>query len=734
MTARRRNLVLGIAAIFTGTMFLAAPAPVIEAQSGIRGFSSAHADSERQLEQAFRRIPDAQHAEANLRHITAEPHMAGTEGSHRLADWLRLQYENFGFDAKIVSYSVWLPQPAEVKLEIVAPQRKSLATQEEPYEWDKSTYDSRAALGFNTYSPSGEVTAPIVYANYGTADDYRQLESLGASVAGKIVLVRYGNAYRGIKAKIAEEHKAAGLLIFSDPADDGYDAGDVYPRGPWRPMSGIQRGSILYTEIYPGDPLTPGVASTPDAKRISPSDARSLPRIPVMPINAQDATAILSHLTGAKVPRAWQGGLPVTYHAGPGETSVHLKIVMDYQQRKIYDVIARLPGTDDSQWLLMGNHHDAWVFGAVDPGSGTAVMLETARALGELAHSGWKPRRSIVMCEWDGEEPGLLGSTEWVEDNLKELQTKAIAYINTDVGVAGPNFSASASPSLQEIIRESSREVSDPNSGRSIYEVWKEHSEHAVVEANGTVREQSPRAESEVPLGTLGAGSDFCPFFDFAGIPSLDLGFTGDYGVYHSLYDDFFWMKRFGDPDFAYHTALAKILGTLALRLDQADVEPFDYSAYAVSIQHEAGALTTAAKRAGVTDSDLAPLTDAAAQLREAAQRLAPALRTFASSAPAPALERQLNLALAAVEQSFLSPQGLPGRPWYKHTLWAPGSYAGYAAAMMPSLTEAIDHKDPAQIRHEITPITAALIRATAKLNEIASLVSPPAQARLETR
>jgi N-acetylated-alpha-linked acidic dipeptidase len=703
-------------------VFLGAPAELVEAQSGIRGFSAQHADAERQLEQSLRKIPDGQHAEENLKRITSEPHMAGTEGSHRLAEWLRSQYEGFGFDAKIVSYSVWLPMPTEIKLELVAPQKKALATEEEPYEWDKSTYDSRAAIGFNTYSPSGDVTAQVVYANYGTADDYRQLESLGASVAGKIVLVRYGSSYRGIKAKLAEEHKAAGLLIYSDPADDGYDAGDVYPHGPWRPMSGIQRGSILYTEIYPGDPLTPGIASTTDAPRILPSDARSLPRIPVMPINAQDATAILGHLAGAKVPRAWQGGLPITYHAGPGESSVHLKIAMDYQQRKIYDVIARLPGADDSEWVVLGNHHDAWVFGAVDPGSGTAVMLETARALGELVRGGWKPRRSIVMCEWDGEEPGLIGSTEWVEDNVKELQAKAIAYINTDVGVAGSNFGASATPSLQEIVREVTREVSDPKTGRSVYDSWKEHNEHTVVEANGIPREQSGTVNNEVPLGTLGAGSDFCPFFDFAGIPSLDIGFSGDYGVYHSLYDDFFWMKRFGDPDFTYHAALAKILGTLVLRLDQADVEAFDYSAYAESIQHEAGALTVGAKRAGVTDADLAPLTEAAAQLREAAQNAAPALRALENSSATAMQERQVNLALASVEQAFLSVRGLPGRPWYKHTIWAPGSYAGYAAVMMPGLDEAIEHKDAALIRTEINEISAALTRATAKLRDISRL------------
>src|SRR4029077_19722749 len=355
-----------------------------------------------------------------------------------------------------------------------------------------------------------------------------------------------------------------------------------FPRGPWRPMSGIQRGSILYTQLYPGDPLTPGIAATPDAKRLAPADAVNVSHIPTLPINAQDAATILQNLSGPQVAKGWQGGLPFTYHLGPGDATAHIKLVMDYQQRPIYDVIAKLRGTDDKQGVVMGNHHDAWVFGAADPGSGTAVMLETARALGELARSGWKPRRTIVMCEWDGEEPGLIGSTEWVEANGAELQKKAVAYINTDVGVNGPNFGASATPSLRQIVRDATREAQDPRTAHSVHDAWREHSLTSKGEVAGTAR-QEPVADAsgEAPVSALGSGSDYSGLYDHAGIPSMDVGFSGDYGVYHSVYDDFYWMKHFGDPKFAYHAALARIIGTIALRLDEADVLPYDFTAYA---------------------------------------------------------------------------------------------------------------------------------------------------------
>lgn len=698
-----------------------------QAGQGIAGFAPSHVEAERQLEEKFRSIPDATHAESDLRRLTSEPHMAGTEASRRVAEWLRDQYRSFGFDAELVSYSVWLPQPREEKLELVKPTRKTLASQELPFDGDKSTYDQRTVRAFNAYSPSGDVTAPVIYVNYGTQDDFRELAALGVNVEGKILLARYGRGYRGVKAKLAEDHKAAGLILYSDPEQDGFAEGEVYPRGPWRPMSSIQRGSVVYTQLYPGDPLTPGIAATPEAKRISPADAVDLPRIPTMPINAQDASVILQSLGGKLVPHGWQGGLPFSYHIGSGNAKIHMKLVMDYAQRPIYDVIATLHGVSDDQEVVLGNHHDAWVYGAADPGSGTAATLEVARTLGELVRSGWKPRRTIVICHWDGEEPGLLGSTEWVEANRAELQAKAVVYINADVGVAGPDFSASATPSLKQLMRDVTREVKDPETGTSVYEAWRQQSAKARERErlSGVVRQLAQgETPGEAPVEDLGAGSDFCPFFDYAGIPSIDMGFGGDYGVYHSLYDDFYWMKHLGDPTFGYHVALAQILGTLALRLDEADVLPFDYMAYASKIEHTSTDVFVRASNASRTDEDsMEPVLDAAARLSASASRASQALRSISDAPLDPGQAAQINHALANVEQAFLAPEGLTSRPWFKHVIYAPGTYAGYAAEMLPGETEALDRGDSATLHREAQSLANALLRASSRLDEVTHLV-----------
>jgi N-acetylated-alpha-linked acidic dipeptidase len=730
---RRRGALLVVTALFAGSLLLhVAISGGAQESANIFGFAPARIVTERQLEEKLRAIPDPAHAESNLRHITSEPHVAGTEASHRLAEWLRDQYRSFGFDAEIVTYSAWLPQPREVTLELTKPESKKLASPEQPIDVDKDTLDKRILPGVNLYSPSGEVTAPVVYVNYGMLEDYHTLESSGVHVEGKIVLARYGKGYRGIKAKLAEEHKAAALIIFSDPKDDGNVVGETFPNGPWRPMSGIQRGSINYIQLYPGDPLTPGVAATPDAKRIAPAEAASLPRIPTMPINAQDASAILSNLGGEPVPPDWQGGLPFTYHFGPGAAEVHMKLVMDYQQRPIYDVIAKLRGTSDDEWVVLGNHHDAWVYGAADPGSGTATMLETARALGELARSGWKPRRTIVMCEWDGEEPGLIGSTEWVEANGAELQKKAVAYINTDVGVNGPNFGSSATPSLKELVRDATRDVEDPRTGRSVYDAWRDHAAAAKGEVAGTARQEPVgNSSGEVPVSALGSGSDYSAFYDHAGIPSIDVGFNGEYGVYHSVYDDFYWMKHFGDPQFAYHAALARIIGTMALRLDEADILPFDFPAYASEIER----MTVDRIRRAVREEDkqsLQPASDAAAKLSASAARASEALHAISGAPLDPAKSSQINHAIAEVEQGLLAPDGLVGRPWYKHVLYAPGSYTGYASVLEPGVTEAIDRNDSATLRREADSLAAALTRVSARLDDITRLAQQAAPPALE--
>jgi N-acetylated-alpha-linked acidic dipeptidase len=719
MTISRRYQ--AIVVLLGAAQLLAIPAAVT-AQDSLRGFAAARVAGERQLESRLQKIPDPEHARSNLEHLTSAPHMAGTEGSRRVAQWLLQQYRADGFEAEIVKYSVWLPMPVESKLELLSPEKQALATPEDPIEGDKDTSDSRAVMAMNGFSPSGDVTGQVVYVNYGMEEDYRQLDQRGVSVEGKIAIARYGQGYRGVKALLAQEHKALGLLIYSDPGDDGFAAGDVLPRGPWRPISGIQRGSITYIQRYPGDPLTPGVAATPDAKRLAPEQAQSLPRIPTMPINARDAAAILSKLGGGNVPRAWQGGLPFTYHLGPGEAVVHLKIEMNYQQRELDDVIARLPGTDDNQRLVMGNHHDAWVFGAADPSSGTATMLETARALGQLAKTGWKPRRTIVMCEWDGEEPGLIGSTEWVEQHEKELQQRAIAYVNVDVAVTGPDFGASAVPSLKQFVRDVTRDVTDPRTGRSVYEVWKERVAHEQQSSgSGTARnEAGATPEGEVALGSLGSGSDFTPFLQHAGIPSLDMGSGGPYGVYHSIYDDFFWMQHFGDPTFAYHAEMSSVLGTLALRLEESDVLPFDYQAYAEEIQRGAQDLDGRARKEMPGNVDMRPVLDAAAAMKEASTRAQKTLSAMAANPPDAARLEKLNRALVEVEQGLLTPDGLKGRPWYKHTIYAPGTYTGYAALVMPGISEALDRKDESTAHREIKAAAEAIRRAAARLDEIA--------------
>ena len=494
-------------------------------------------------------------------------------------------------------------------------------------------------------------------------------------------------------------------------------------------MSGIQRGSILYTQIYPGDPLTPGVNGGSAAKHVSPDASATLARIPTMPVNAKDAKIILENLGGKHVPRGWQGGLPLSYHLGPGEARVHMKIAMDYAARPIYDVIAKLRGSDDDQWVILGNHHDAWVYGAADPGSGTASMLEAARSLGELVRTGWKPRRSILMCEWDAEEPGLIGSTLWVEQNLAELQRKAVAYINTDVGVTGPNFSAAATPSLKEFVRDVTRDVEDPTSQHSVYESWRGHLVHAGEDASAAHRYSRAEIQGEAPLGALGAGSDFSPFFDYAGIPAVDVGFGGDYGVYHSLYDDFYWMKHFGDPTFAYHAALARILGTIALRLDEADVLPFDYSSYASEINRMQAEVASRATQQSGESASVKPISEAAEQFSLSASRAATAIRALGSQPVDPQKIGELNHALVSAEQGLLAEGGLVGRPWFKHTVYAPGSYAGYAAEVMPGVNESLDRRDAAALRVEADALSAALRRAASHLDTVARLAQEAAAA-----
>ena len=712
----RSFLLIAAVILCSSLIFLAAVVRGNPQGQGIRGFAPARALAEFTLEQNFEKVPDASHIEADLHRLTMEPHVAGMESSHRVAEWLRDQYRSFGFDAQIVTYSAYLPLPREVRLEMLAPVSITLATPEPSFDQDKTAAEDRIIPAANDYSTSGDVTAPVIYVNYGTAGDYHALDALGISVKGKLVLARYGRGYRGVKVKLAEDRGAAGLILYSDPADDGFASGDVFPDGPWRPLEGVQRGSVLFTQIRPGDPL---VADSPDGKRVAAVDAKSLPHIPAIPISAKDASAILAHLGRMRVPAGWQGGLPFTYHVGPGDVKLHLKVEMDNAQRPIYNVIAKLRGTSDDEWVILGNHHDAWVYGAADPGSGTSAMLEMARGLGALVRSGWAPRRTIVICQWDAEEPGLVGSTDWVEANRAELQAKALAYINTDVGVTGSSFSGSAVPSLKDIVRDAAREVPDPQSGESVYGAWRDRTGIASDSLLGTL--QGDPILRRPAVSGLGAGSDFSPFLDYAGIPSIDVSFTGDYGVYHSRYDDFYWMQHFGDPGFTYEVALARILGVLALRLDEADVIPYDYSTYASEIARAEDDLSSRAAALPGATAVLRSVDDASAAFSDAATHAQDALDQFAGD---PSKESALNRGLVEVEQALLAPQGLSGRPWFKHTIFAPGTDTGYSAEILPGLTEAIERRDLPTLQREGDSVSAALRRAAARLNEVAALAS----------
>src|SRR5437773_906639 len=553
----------------------------------LRGFFPEEAGREEEFEAQFRRAPTPERAREDLRVLAQEPHMAGTPADFRTAQYVLKQFRGAGLDAEIVTYNVLLAYPRQVKVDLVAPRHRRGPTPE-ALNRRRDSADLQDLLPYNAYSPSGDVTADVVYANYGMPEDYERLKSDGIDVAGKIVLVRYGRCFRGVKASVAEERGAAALLLYSDPADDGYRLGEVFPRGPWRPPTAVQRGSILSLSDSPGDPLTPGVAATKDAHRLPMAKAR-VPHIPTTPLSYEDAAPILENLEGPVAPSDWQGAMPLNYRFGPGPSKVHLKLSMDFHVRPIWDVMARIPGAKHpEEWVVVGNHRDAWSYGAADPASGTAPLLAVARGFGQLLAKGWRPKRTIILASWDAEEFGLIGSTEWAEEHAAELAGNAVAYINVDIGVSGPHFNAAAVPSLSRLLREVSTGVTDPGSGRPLVAVWSE-------ESGGTKKETSEGADAvphtqlvDLPNATvreLGSGSDYTPFLEHLGIASLNFGFEGSFGVYHSEFDNFNWMTSFGDPDFRYSVATSQILGTLAMRLADADVLPLDYEEYGNAIQ-----------------------------------------------------------------------------------------------------------------------------------------------------
>jgi N-acetylated-alpha-linked acidic dipeptidase len=687
-------------------------------------FGFRDATVENTAEARFLAVPDPKLAEEHLRTLTQAPHMAGTPEDRATADYVARKFREAGLDTEIVEYKVWFNYPSEISVDVTAPAGVTMhGPTREHVDGDPYQDDSRVVMPFNGMSPSGDAEAEVVYANYGTPEDFEKLEKLKISVRGKIVLVRYGQNFRGVKVFVAQEHGAAGVIIYSDPADDGWKRGDKYPEGPWRPDTGVQRGSVGYMFEFPGDPTTPGIASVPSlpaSQRISPEHSAQMPKIPVTPLSYHDAWPLLEHLSGPSSPRDWQGALPFTYHVGPGPVKVKMHLRQDYQFRTLWDVIGRVRGSElPNEWVVAGNHRDAWVFGAVDPNSGTAAMLEAAHGLGELLKSGWRPKRTLVLGSWDGEEEGLIGSTEWVEQHESEL-SNAAAYFNMDVAVSGPKFGASAVPSLKQFLRDVTKAVPNPKGG-ALYDAWLKGDQAAgtatqsPTEAIGDTR-RTPAAQTkgDAPVGDLGSGSDYTAFLQHTGVPSTDISSTGSYGVYHSAFDDFAWFKKFADPDFVYEQQMARVFGLEALRMADADVLPYDYEEYGKEI---AVYLDAAKKRAESKFSgnglDFAPVTAAAHRFEEAGAKI----MAKQKNPPQPRDLVRLNQTLRGAERALLVSEGLPQRPWFRHAIYAPGEYTGYTAVVIPGVNEALDKGDADRAKQQLAVLTAALDRAAKVLD-----------------
>jgi N-acetylated-alpha-linked acidic dipeptidase len=705
------------------------------------GFTAASARAEQELERRFLALPSADRAREYHRFLTSVPHVAGSDRNRALAEWMRDRWKEYGIDeVSIVEHEVLLPWPEEVSVEIAAQSWKARLV-EDPIPGDPDT--DTGVLHYHAYSRSGEIDAPIVYAASGNPANYDYLASRGIDVRGKIVLVRYSvpYSYRGFKALTAERRGAAGILIYSDPAEDGAGKGAVYPDGPWGNESHLQSGGIPYDFLVPGDPLTPGWASVPGARRIPQEEAISLPKIVSAPLSARDARVILETMKGEEAPREWQGGLGITYRTGPG-ASVRLRVKLDDRVRAIQTVIGRIRGADlPEEQVVLGNHRDAWIYGGVDPSSGTASMMDLARSLGALVRGGVRPNRSIVLASWDAEEFTLTSSTEWGEQNEQVLRDHAVAYLNVDSSTSGPTFTAAAVPSLNQFIAEAAAAITDPATGLPLPEAKR--------------REQS-REQGSLPNASggalvnnrLGSGSDYTVFLNFIGVPVVDMAFDGPYGVYHSQYDNHQWVERIGDPGFRYHETMTKLWGVMALRLANADALPFDYRPYAGKMREflaeaetkysATGAAGLPSRsspafapqaseqrygeaafdgnraKAGSTGAIFEPLRESIGRFEQAAETAAAGQRDALASGDAAALAA-VNRRLMRTERAFLDPAGIPGRPWYRHQIYAPKFT--YAPELLPAVSEAIDAGDPTRVASGVKQVAAAIDRATATLS-----------------
>jgi N-acetylated-alpha-linked acidic dipeptidase len=752
-------------AILFATSITPAEAPALA------GFSTESARTERDVENKFRAIPDRANLRQNMQRLSAHPHHVGAPYDKDNAEWMLAKFKEWGWDAKIENYDVLFPSPKERVLELTAPGHFKAKLQEPPVSGDATSSQQNEQLpSYNAYSIDGDVSAPLVYVNYGAPDDYKELERLGVSVKGAIVIARYGQTWRGIKPKLAAEHGAVGCIIYSDPRDDGYAQGETYPAGPFRPPDGVQRGSVMDMPVYPGDPLTPGVGATKDAKRLKLSEVTTLTKIPTLPISYGDAQPLLAALTGPVVPESWRGGLPITYRVGPGASTVHLKVSFNWDMKTLYDVIARIPGsTYPDEWIIRGNHHDAWVNGAEDPVAGTVALLEEARGLGVLLSQGWKPKRTIVYCVWDGEEEALLGSTEWAEDHAEELQRKAAVYINSDGNGRG-FLNMSGSHTLEKFINSVARDVKDPETGLT---VWKRlqmrriEGPSAPAPPSPTLQQdrQDARQRSDLRIGALGSGSDYSSFIDHLGIASLNLGFGGEDegGIYHSIYDDFNWYTHFSDTDFSYGQALSETVGLSVLRLADAQVIPFDFTDFTDTIRRYVEEIERLAQtqRADILEHNreiddgvfaatndprrplvlparepvppflnLAPMRNGLAVLERASEQYEKALG-HAEEGDGAGLARAsmaaVNAQLIAVERTLTLPDGLPGRPWYRNQIYAPGLYTGYGVKTLPGVRESIEEKQWKVAEEQAVRVGKVLENAGEKIQSAAAAIGQTA-------
>ena len=711
----------------TAAMILLAPAQALHAQSApatpppVRGFPPALLADELAREAMLRAVPNPDTLRAQLIALSTVPHEAGTERSHRVAEAILARFRAFGLDASIEQFEALMPRPTSRSLELIAPEHYAAELKEPAVAEDPTSGQADQLPTFNAYSPDGDVTGDLVFVNYGLPDDYRVLDSLGISVRGKLVIAKYGQSWRGIKPKVAAEHGAIGCLIYSDPRDDGYFEDDVYPKGPMRPWQGVQRGSVMDMPLYPGDPLSPGWGSRPGARRLTIAEAGTIAKIPVLPISYGDALPLLRSLGGPVAPEAWRGALPITYHVGPGPARAHLAVRFDWKTRPLYDVVARIPGSlYPDQWVIYGNHHDAWVNGAADPIAGQVSLDEAARALGALLKTGWRPARTIILAAWDGEEWGLLGSTEWAEQHADELRTKGVVYFNGDANARGW-LSASGSHSLQEFFREIARDVPDPSGKGSALDVAQEHRR----EEADRPRPPRGRGEASEPPDTafsieaLGSGSDYTAFIDHVVMPSLSVGYGGAThdGIYHSIYDDYTFYLRFLDSTLSSEVAQAQTVGTAVLRMADAPALPFEFRTVARTYERYADELAKLAARNDTTKGlDLTRLGAAIARLDSAAQRFDTAMAALGAATPQRLAARRAELGRAnqliyGTEQALGDTAGLPRRSWYRHLIYAPGFYTGYGVKTMPGIREAVEERRPSEAQAEAARVTAAVMR-----------------------